>query len=84
MGILRGLIGVVALLFICYLLSNNRKKVDWRLVGIGTALQLVLALGLLKVSFVRAGFQFIVDFFVLVISSSLQASNFLFLSLIHI
>ena len=78
MGVLRGLIGVASLLFICYLLSNNRKRIDWRLVSIGMGLQLGLALGLLKIPLVRSLFQFIVDFFVLVISSSLQASNFLF------
>ncbi len=78
MGILRGLIGITSLLLICYLLSNNRKRIDWRLVIIGMVLQLALALGLLKVPLIRTGFQFIVDFFVLVISSSLQASNFLF------
>ncbi|MDA8692971.1 Na+ dependent nucleoside transporter, partial [Saprospiraceae bacterium] len=78
MGILRGLIGVVSLLFICYLLSNNRKKIDWRLVSIGTVLQVVLALGLLKVPLIRLGFQVIVDFFVIVISAADQASQFLF------
>jgi CNT family concentrative nucleoside transporter len=78
MGILRGLIGVVSLLFICYLFSNNKKNIDWRLVAIGMGLQLSLALGLLKVPFVRSIFQFVVDFFVLVISASLEASQFLF------
>jgi len=78
MNIIRGLIGIFSMLLICYLLSNNKKKIDWRLVSIGMALQLTLALGLVKVPLVRSAFQIIVDFFVLVISGSDQAARFLF------
>ena len=78
MGVFRGIIGVAVLLGICYLLSNNKKKIDWRLVAIGMGLQLVLAFGLLEVSFIRNVFQFVVDFFVMVISGSDKAARFLF------
>lgn len=36
--------GIFALLGVAVLLSNNRKKINWRLVGIGTGLQLVFAI----------------------------------------
>ncbi len=78
MGIIRGIIGIVVLLGICYLLSNNRNRIDWRLVGMGIALQMILAFGMLEVGFIRSVFQFVVDFFVLVISGSEKAAMFLF------
>ncbi|MGF1451752.1 MAG: NupC/NupG family nucleoside CNT transporter [Opitutales bacterium] len=46
---LRALLGVVFLLGLCYALSADRKHVNWRLVGIGMALQLVLGILLLRV-----------------------------------
>lgn len=76
--IFRALLGLIALLGICYLLSSNRKAVDWRLVGYGILLQVVLAVLMLKVSFVRAIFRLIVDFFVMVIGASDEAAYFLF------
>ena len=78
MDIIRGLIGVVGLLGICYLLSIDRKKIDWRLVGIGIGLQVVMAIGMLKFPFIRGLFQYVVDFFVLVINASDESARFLF------
>lgn len=78
MDIVRGLIGVVALLGICFLLSTDRKRVNWQLVIIGIVLQVLLAVAMLKVPFIRYIFQAVVDFFVLVISGSEKASQFLF------
>lgn len=43
-----GLIGVVLILAIAFLLSNNRKAINYRLVFSGLGLQLVLALFILK------------------------------------
>ncbi|MBK8506702.1 MAG: Na+ dependent nucleoside transporter [Saprospiraceae bacterium] len=76
--ILRGCLGLGALLGICYLLSSSRKSIDWRLVGIGMALQVILAFLMLKVPIVRALFKVIVDFFVLMISATEQSAKFLF------
>jgi CNT family concentrative nucleoside transporter len=44
-----GLAGIVAVLGAAYLLSNNRKKINWRLVGVGLGIQFLLALFILKV-----------------------------------
>jgi len=76
--LLRAALGMIALLGICYLLSNNRRKIDWRLVGIGILLQIGLAFLMLKVEFVRSIFRVIVDFFVMVIAASDQSAAFLF------
>ncbi len=53
----QGLIGVVLILGIAWLVSNNKKKINYRLVGSGILLQIVIALLILKVSFVKSFFQ---------------------------
>ncbi len=78
MDIFRGVIGIVTMLGICYLLSSNRKNVDWRLVGGGVLLQIVLAFLMLKVPIVRAFFSLIVDFFVMMITATEDSARFLF------
>lgn len=77
-SILRGSIGIVSMLGICYLLSSNRKKIDWQLVIVGVLLQLVLAVLLIKVPFIRSIFEFIVTGFQVMIASIEEASIFMF------
>ncbi|MFN0203976.1 MAG: NupC/NupG family nucleoside CNT transporter [Bacteroidia bacterium] len=50
MDILRGLFGIISILGIAFLMSNNRKAINYRLVGSGLGLQLTLALFILKTS----------------------------------
>ena len=44
----RGALGLIFLLLLAWLCSENRRKINWRLVGVGIALQFILALLLLK------------------------------------
>ncbi|WP_431472273.1 Na+ dependent nucleoside transporter [Nonlabens sp. SCSIO 43208] len=44
----RGLIGMIFIIGICFLLSSNRKQIDWKLVGIGLALQILFAIAVLN------------------------------------
>jgi CNT family concentrative nucleoside transporter len=53
----QGLIGVVLILGIAWLVSNNKKRINYRLVGSGILLQIVIALLILKVPFVKSFFQ---------------------------
>ena len=62
-SILRGTIGILALLFIAYLFSRNRKKINWRLVFKGLSIQLIFALLILKVPIVYNFFKFISELF---------------------
>ena len=55
----RGLMGMVFLLLVCFLLSSNRRKINWRLVLSGLALQLLFAMLVLKVDFIAYGFDWI-------------------------
>lgn len=52
-----GIIGIVALLGIAYLMSNNRRAINWRLVVSGLALQVLLAVFCLKVEIGREFFH---------------------------
>jgi CNT family concentrative nucleoside transporter len=76
--ILRGGIGLIVMVGICYLISSSRKHVDWRIVIIGLSMQIVLALLMLKVPFIRAMFGFIVNIFVMMINASEESAIFLF------
>ena len=39
-----GIIGIVAIFLICYALSNNKKAINYKTVGIGFGLQILFAL----------------------------------------
>ncbi|MGB1206302.1 MAG: NupC/NupG family nucleoside CNT transporter [Chitinophagales bacterium] len=82
-NILRGIIGIFFLLLIAYLFSSNRRFIDWRLVGTGIVLQIIFGLLVLKVPFVGKAFQFIADFFVVVLNFSSKGAAFLFGNLVN-
>jgi len=64
MTTLQAILGIFVLLGICFLLSNSKKNIDWRLVISGMLLQLVFGFLVLKVPFVEGVFQFIANGFV--------------------
>jgi CNT family concentrative nucleoside transporter len=76
-SLLRGVLGMVALLFIAFLFSNNRKGINWKTVGLGLAAQLLLAIGVLKVPFIQKLFEFIGGLFVKVLDFTRAGSEFL-------
>jgi len=51
MWIVRGLLGMVVLLALCWLFSENRKRIAWRVVAWGVGLQFIIALLLVHVPF---------------------------------
>ncbi len=73
----RGILGMISLLVIAYLFSSNKKAINWKTVGLGIAAQLILAIGVLKVPFVKAGFEFVGNLFVLVLDFTRAGSEFL-------
>ncbi len=76
MSILRGAIGMAFFIGICYLLSSSRKNVNWKLVGIGITMQLVLAFAILKIPVVRIIFDAIARFFVVVLDFTNAGAEF--------
>ena len=78
MDIIRGLIGVASLLAIAFLFSSNKRAVQWKMVGIGVGVQIILALCILHVGFVRMFFEFVGKVFTKTLDFTLQGSEFLF------
>ena len=78
MNILRGLLGMVVLLGIAWLFSSNRRRVSWKVVGVGLVAQILLALGVLLVRPVQVVFETLGKVFVYVLDFSNIGSRFLF------
>ncbi len=76
--IFRGAIGVVSMLAICYIMSSDRKNINWKLVAGGMILQLILALAILKVDFVYQIFDIIAGGFVKLLSYTDAGAAFVF------
>jgi CNT family concentrative nucleoside transporter len=74
----RGTLGIVILLGLCYILSADRKSINWRLVIGGIVMQLVLAILILKVPVVYNIFQWIADMFVALLKFADAGASFIF------
>lgn len=81
-GMLRGVFGMCILLLIAYIFSSNRKKINWKTVGIGLSLQLLLAIGVLKISWVQWVFEKVGSVFLLILDFTKAGSEFVFGSLL--
>jgi len=78
----RGLLGIIALVFISFLFSSNKKAINWKVVGIGLAFQLLIAIGVLKIEFIKMIFEFIGGLFVEILEFTKAGSKFLFEGLV--
>ncbi|MCH6234436.1 NupC/NupG family nucleoside CNT transporter [Cognataquiflexum rubidum] len=78
MDYFRGLIGILVLLAVAFIFSSNKKKVDWRLVGIGVALQALFGFLITKVEAVAQLFALISRAFVKFLSFSADGATFIF------
>ena len=76
-SLLRGLLGIICVLGIAFLCSTDRKRIDWKLVGTGLLLQLVLALSILYVPFIGAFFEILGKMFVKVVDFTFDGVSFL-------
>ena len=77
-GLLRGLLGMLVLLCVAFLLSKNKRSINWRTVGFGLLAQLLLAIGVLKVPLVQAAFEFVGGIFVSILDFTMAGTIFLF------
>jgi CNT family concentrative nucleoside transporter len=78
----RGVLGMISLIFIAYLFSNNKKAIDWKIVGLGLSFQLLIAIGVLKVPFIKKIFEFIGSVFIEILDYTRAGSKFLFEGLV--
>lgn len=74
----RGLLGLAVLILICFLFSTDRRKIQWKLVASGILLQIVIAVGVLKVDIIKDAFEVMGNFFVVILGFTLEGSKFVF------
>jgi len=78
----RGVIGMFSLLILAFLFSSNRKAIQWHRVGIGLLLQLLIAIGVLKVKIIQNAFDVVGGIFIEILNYTRAGSDFLFSGLV--
>ena len=79
-----GLFGLAVLLGIAWLFSNNKRAVDWKLIGTGITLQVAFAALVLLVPGGRDVFDWLGQGFVKILSFVNEGSSFIFGSLLDV
>ena len=77
-----GLLGIVLILGVSYLMSNNRKAINYRTVGVGLLLQVSLAVFILKTEVGQATFQWLGDSINTLLGQADKGAQFVFGSLV--
>lgn len=78
MDYLRGLFGILVLLGVAYVFSTNKKRIDWKLVGIGMLLQIIFGVLITQVPVVTGIFEAISYGFVTFLGFARDGAIFLF------
>jgi CNT family concentrative nucleoside transporter len=78
LSILKGILGMLVILFVAFIFSKNRKAISWPLVLKGIALQIILAILILKVPLISSLFDFLAKAFARVIEFAHNGAVFLF------
>jgi CNT family concentrative nucleoside transporter len=77
-----GLLGIVLILGVSYLMSNNRKAINYRTVGVGLLLQIGLAVFILKTETGQVTFQWLGDSINTLLGQADKGAAFVFGSLV--
>ncbi len=80
----KGALGMLVLLAIAYIFSSNRKKINWKTVGAGLSAQILLAIGVLKISFIQNIFEGVGQIFINILDYTRAGSVFLLGDLMNI
>lgn len=83
-SILRGIIGMISLVFIAYLFSSNKKAINWKTTFLGLTSQLILAVLILRVEFVQSIFEFFGKIFVKTLDFTMEGSKFLLGDMVNV
>ncbi len=88
LAILRGIFGVLVIIGIAFLFSNNKKKINWELVGTGLLIQFIFAIFIIKgdvlgsyfspFGWPKMFFKFVSSFFVLILNFTSDGAAFVF------
>lgn len=87
-SVVRGIFGILVILGIAFLFSNNKKNVNWKLVGIGLGIQFFFAVFIIKgdvlanyfspLGWPKLFFRWISSFFVLLLNFTTDGATFVF------
>ncbi len=77
-SIARGILGLSVLVFLSFLMSSKRRRINWPLIIKGLVIQFIFALAILKVPFIRSAFDWLSTGFVTLLGFTLKGSQFLF------
>ena len=87
-SVLRGIFGILVILSIAFLFSNNKRRVNWRLVGTGLTIQFFFAIFIIKgdilgsffapLGWPKMFFRWISGFFVLILNFTTDGAKFIF------
>lgn len=78
MDYFRALLGLIFIVAVAFLLSGNRKTIDWRLVLVGITIQLIFGIIIGKVEIAQRAFVFISEKFVIFLSFAAKGAEFLY------
>jgi len=73
----RGILGMGILLLIAFLLSVNRRQIAWKTVGIGLLSQIIIAIGVLKINFIKLIFESLGSFFIKILEYTGEGTKML-------
>ncbi|HEY5689119.1 MAG TPA: nucleoside transporter C-terminal domain-containing protein [Yeosuana sp.] len=82
-SLMRGVLGMFVLLLISFILSKNRKAINWKTIGFGLTAQLLLAIGVLKIPAIQSVFEFVGKLFVKILDFTQAGSEFLLGGLVN-
>lgn len=82
-SLMRGVLGMFVLLLISFILSKNRKAINWKTIGFGLTAQLLLAIGVLKIPAIQSVFEFVGKIFVKILDFTQAGSEFLLGGLVN-
>ena len=75
--IIRGVIGIISLLSLCYVFSSNKKRIDWSIILKGLLIQVVFAICILKIKIIENLFQGVSNIFLAILNFTKDGSIFL-------
>ncbi len=78
MDILNSIIGIIFIFIVAFLLSNNKKKINWRTIIIGFLIQLCFAVIVLKSAVGKKALQKVATMATSIIGYANEGINFLF------
>ena len=73
-----GLIGIVVIFLICFALSNNKKAINYKTVGMGFLIQILFAIFIFKVPLGQKIFLLIGEFIRKILEFAYEGGSFVF------